>query len=90
LSLLVVCPEFSHAGAEVGRRTRSLNHALGGEFRRCGMDQPPPDGCAGWQWCAWCGLALWWKSEANINQRLVNINRWLIFGFFYECILGGG
>ena len=26
------------------------------------------DGRAGLQWCAWCCLALWWESEANINH----------------------
>jgi hypothetical protein len=31
------------------------------------------------QWCAWFCLALWWKSEANINQLFLNVNWWLIF-----------
>jgi hypothetical protein len=45
-----------------------------GESRRCGRVQQRSGGRAGWLWCAWCCLALWWKSKANINQWLILVN----------------
>jgi hypothetical protein len=36
-------------------------------------------------WCAWFFLALWWKSEVNINHWLFYVNNlWLIFAAGYE------
>lgn len=38
-----------------------------------------------WLWCAWFCLALWWKSEANINYWLFCVNNhWLIFCRVHE------
>lgn len=60
-----------------------------GGSRRCGRDQQRPGGRARWLWCAWCCLALWWKSEEKITFG-VNKSRKITLRVFFCLVQDAG